>query len=593
MSVSRPVSIALALSILCLWSSPGSASRENDPLEVARVRLTEAHWTLGQGIFAVDHELGVVADSDSGAERILRLYRRHFNRQLAKVRSLEERWRPVLSVRKQNSVSGYLDEVDEAHLKALRLSSNFESYGLGRVAELTGYPSGVSHSPTATSSCYGSIAGTVQGPGGPLDGVLVTAYTAEGVSAGNALTLADGSYSIGDLLAGEQYYVVTSNADALIDEVFDNVICTGGTCDPTIGSPVGVSAGLTVASIDFMLAAGGTIGGALTSQPGPLPLPLTVVNVFDATGELVTSALSDFTGLYVTEAGLPSGTYYVVTTSLLGALGAPLLDELYSDIPCPAGVGCDPTSGTPVVVSGSNPTSGVDIELGAGGNITGNIIDSTTAQPLAGILVGIHDDTGFLVAFGQSDPLGDYTILSGLPSGNFFAATGNLDGYADELYDGIPCTGGLCAITSGSAIAVTQTVTTSGIDFAIAPGGTFSGRVVRADDGSPLADVFVLGHTAAGDLVGTAMTDTNGDYILLNGLGTGSYRATTLNPLGLDDQLFNGLPCAAGSCDVTVGTPIAVTIGLDTPGIDFTLPGGAITSCSFEGCSGCGLSMSP
>ena len=134
---------------------------------------------------------------------------------------------------------------------------------------------------------------------------------------------------------------------------------------------------------------------------------------------------------------------------------------------------------------------------------------------------------------------------------------------------------------------------TSGVDFALSPGGTFSGQVTRADDGTPLADVFVLGHTDAGDLVGTATTDVNGDYTLMNGLGTGSYRATTLNPLGLDDQLYDGLACPSGVCDVTVGSAIAVTQGLDTPGIDFSLTGDAISSCSFEGCSVCGYSMYP
>ena len=221
---------------------------------------------------------------------------------------------------------------------------------------------------------------------------------------------------------------------------------------------------------DFVLAAGGRIGGALSAQPGPLPLPLSTVNIFDATGELVTSAMSDFNGLYLTEAGLPAGTYYVVTASLFGSL-----DELYDDLPCPAGAGCDPTAGTAVTVTVPNTTSGIDFELAAGGNIAGTITDSETTLPLGDILVGIHDTAGLLIAFGASSPAGDYSILSGLPTGSFYAATGNLSGYVDELYDDRACTAGLCTITSGTPIAVILGATTSGIDFALSPGGTFSG----------------------------------------------------------------------------------------------------------------------
>jgi hypothetical protein len=588
-----PLVVALLLSTLALSThSAGIGAVETDaardPLRMAQNRLSDAAWMLALSVLKVDRELQQVVRGDSGAELALAAYRLRLNRYLARVRARQTGRRPVVATLDREAVEMFLRQVDNIHLTALRLSSNFDSPYLRRVRELDDEAPEVDRSAAATSACYGSVAGTVQGPGGPLDGALVAAYTADGIMAGSALTEGNGSYQIDGLLAGEGVYLVTSNADALIDEVFDDVSCPGGACDPPIGTPVSVSAGVMASGYDFVLAAGGRIGGTLTAQPGPLPLPLSTVNIFDATGELVTSAVSDFSGLYLTEAGLPAGTYYVVTASLFGSL-----DELYDDIPCAAGAGCDPTAGTAVTVTVPNTTSGIDFELAAGGNIAGSITDADTTLPLGDILVGIHDTTGLLIAFGASSATGDYSILSGLPTGSFFAATGNLDGYVDELYDDMACTAGLCAITNGTPIAVTLGSTTSAIDFSLSRGGSFSGRVNKAADGASLADVFVLGHTATGDLVGTATTDSNGDYTLMTGLETGSYRATTLNPLGLDDLLFDALACPDGVCDVTSGTPIAVTLGSDTPNIDFALPGDALGACGFEGCSTCSLTTVP
>ena len=592
MSIRHPYLVASVLSIVILSSSPGLGSVGEDSSRVsmqrALQRLGDIQWTLALGITKVDAELRRVTGSGSGAETLLRFYRLQFDRQMAEARASARGHRALISMRDKDSIVEFAEEVDRLHLKALRLSSNLDSFGFSRVRDLEAKAAGVEQDPQASSGCYGSIAGTIRGPGGTLDGVQVTAETAEGVTAGSALTQGDGSYQIDSLLAGEEFYVVTSNADALIDEVWGDVECVGGVCDPTIGSPLVPSAGMTTSGIDFELAAGGRIGGAVTTQSGSIPLPITSVNIFDATGMLVTSAVADVDGNYLTETGLPSGTYHVVTASLLGTL-----DELYDNIPCPAGAGCDPTTGAGVVVTAPMVSAGIDFDLEAGGNITGNITDSSTALPLAGILVGIHDDSGLLIAFGASSVTGDYSILSGLPTGGFFAATGNLEGYVDELFDDIPCTGGLCTITNGLPIAVTLGATTGSIDFALSPGGTFSGRVSKAADGTPLGDVFILAHSSSGELIGTGTTDANGRYTLASGLGTGSYRATTLNPLGLADQLFEALPCPESVCDVSVGTPIAVTIGMDTPDIDFELVGDALGSCGFEGCSTCGLVQVP
>lgn len=566
----------LSMTILSLSVPPAALadeSRSGITALDARARLVDAHRALLHGIQSIDSAQKEVPSEDEYTGAMMRSYRLRHWQKLASVVGLEKE---LLAVQMASDaiLQGDLGvRVSRAHLAALRLRSEFERF----------------NSPTGAPGpgCYGSISGNVQGPGGPLEGLIVQAYVAEGASVGIGFTDINGDYLI-DLLPIGDYYVVTSNADSLIDEVFDNVDCPGGVCDPTIGAAVTVSAGTTTPDVDFVLAAGGGIAGSVTvALPVPGPSFLTTVNVFDATGVVVASA-STTAGDYSTLTGLPSGTYYVVTADILGNL-----DELYDNNPCPAGVSCDPTSGTGVVVTSPGTTSGIDFDLAAGGNIAGNITDADTSLPIESIFVGIHDDTGLLVTFGATDDNGDYMGLVGLSTDNFFVATGNLSGYVDELYDDMTCTGGFCDITAGTPVAVTQGSTTSGIGFALDAGGTFSGTVTKDSDGSPIAGAFLLAHSASGVPLGTAETDNAGDYTITTGLGTGSYRASTLNPYGYDDELFDDMPCLFSTCDVTAGTPVAVTIGVNTPNIDFGLAGDSISSCNFEDCSTCGFDVLP
>ena len=162
----------------------------------------------------------------------------------------------------------FLERVNRAHLAALRLRSELESSA----------PPGA-----GVPECLGSISGNVQGPGGPMANIMVEAYLAAGGSEGSGLTDISGNYQIDSLPVGD-YYVVTSNVDGLIDEVYNNVDCPGGACDPTIGSAVNVSPGATTQGVDFTLAAGGRIGVLLYNAQRfecPLQAYPTLMRIFE------------------------------------------------------------------------------------------------------------------------------------------------------------------------------------------------------------------------------------------------------------------------------------------------------------------------
>jgi hypothetical protein len=120
-------------------------------------------------------------------------------------------------------------------------------------------------------------------------------------------------------------------------------------------------------------------------------------------------------------------------------------------------------------------------------------------------------------------------------------------------------------------------MTTSGIDFALNPGGTITGTVTAAGTGVPLASVTVSVHNSSGSSLGSTSTNASGVYTT-RALATGTYDIRTSNSLGYIDELYNNLPCAGGTCTATTGTGVIVTTGATTGRIDFGLAVGGTTA---------------
>ena len=96
-------------------------------------------------------------------------------------------------------------------------------------------------------------------------------------------------------------------------------------------------------------------------------------------------------------------------------------DELYADGPCPffsCGVGAG--LGVGVVIDAT--TSGINIQLGVGGTITGTVTDATTGAPLAGKNVRIYlsSNTSYYQQV-TTNASGVYT-LGGLAEGTYYVA---------------------------------------------------------------------------------------------------------------------------------------------------------------------------
>lgn len=460
---------------------------------------------------------------------------------------------------------GYIDEVyDNVYCEAALCAATLGA----PVVLLAGAPvNGIDF----TLDVGGSISGTVTNAatGAPLANIFLLAYDAAGKMGASATTDASGAYLIRGLVAGRRY-VRTFNVLGWVDELYDDFPCPGGTCsNVTTGTPIVVAAGSTTSPIDFGLDRGGAITGTVAAAGSGSPLQSVLVPIYDSTGAPISQVSTDKDGIY-TKSGLPAGSYYVGTLNFLG-----YLDELYDDIKCP-GATCDPTAGAAVAVVADETTKDIDFSLEPGGRISGKVTHGTGG--LGSVRVAVYDSTGTCVGRGLTNGEGEYTTTA-LQPGTYYLKSTNHLGYIDEVYDNLPCDGGVCPdVTGGTGIAIAGTGTTPGVDFALELAGSISGSVWDDETSAPLAGVSVFVYNAAGIQVGVGYTNASGAYAV-GGLAGGTHYARTGNSYGFVDELFGFHPCPMGACPpVTSGDAIEVTAGATTPGISFWLSvGGAVT----------------
>jgi hypothetical protein len=413
----------------------------------------------------------------------------------------------------------------------------------------------------------GEISGTITrlADGSPMSFAQVAVWDEEGDQYSYATADVDGEYRIAGLDAG-RYFVTTQTGAELVDEVYDDVPCDPS-CDPTTGTPLTVSLGHTTAGVDFELRRTGIISGtlsdAVTGGPISVPDPFqpAVVAVFDGSGTLRASGYS-VGGAYQVS-GLLTGTYYVKASHPF------YRSEIYDDLPCPGS--CDPTTGKPVTVAIDGETAGIDFALTPLGSISGTVVDSVTNGPVDAAVRVWSSSSGQLVA-AVGTVNGAYEV-KGLPDGSYLVTAAGTD-HAGEIYDDIPCPGGMlatCVLTGSTSVPVALGVTTSGIDFALVRKGRMTGTVRDASTSQGLAWARVLLYDNAGTSMGWTYTGSDGEYEL-PALGAGSYFLVADAEDGIHNrEVYDDVPCPQAACSPTSGTPVPVMLGATTAGIDFAL----------------------
>lgn len=404
----------------------------------------------------------------------------------------------------------------------------------------------------------GSIAGTVvkAGTGTPIEGAGVTLFDDTGFFFSSIVTPADGTYLFAGISSGSWY--LSAGANLFESEIWEDRTCLGF-CDPSeVGDPVVVTDGL-VAGIDFDLAPAGSIEGRVTDAETGEPLFL-FVDVFDANGNFVGGDSTDGMGTYRVT-GLRPGTYTVQTNVFFGSFQ----DELFDDIPCHPF--CDVQAGTPVVVTAGSTTPGIDFALDRLGSIQGTLTDAVDGTAISFQPVLVFDSAGSFRDSAFTDSLGEYRVEA-LSPGSYFVRTSVFSSWADELFDGIPCEPS-CTVTTGTPIAVALATETGGVDFSLDRLGNIAGEVTAAESGDPVSTLLEV-HREDGSL---AFSTFVFGAFELGSLAPGDYFVSTDSSFTdptREDQLFDGFGCDP-ACDVTAGTPVTVSSGVVTAGLDFAL----------------------
>jgi hypothetical protein len=190
-------------------------------------------------------------------------------------------------------------------------------------------------------------------------------------------------------------------------------------------------------------------------------------------------------------------------------------------------------------------------------SISGKVLEAATGGPLGGATVEVYDSEEHLLpmATTTTDISGDYHF-GPIPQGEYYVLA-YADGYAREIYR-------QAAVVQDALIVRYTGELVMGIDFALAEGGSISGRVTQADGVTPLAGIHVRATQAkyawVANLWFKALSDPSGHY-RLDHLPLGQFVVVAEGD-GYVNEFHDGVNYLGLSTPVSVEPPHE-TIGID------------------------------
>ncbi len=371
--------------------------------------------------------------------------------------------------------------------------------------------------------------------------VTVDALDAAGVSVASAATGSDGTYSLTGLPAGTYSVRFTPGYSSVYGQ-------------QSYAGKLTLSATQTRTGIDAQLIAQTLITGTVTSTSSGKPLSGIEAEVLDDQGKSLAYGYTRDDGTYAA-GGLAPGSYHVHFGNdfFSGAVGA--APEYFN--------GKTTLAASDTVTTAVGQPGQANAALGAPGSIAGTVTEAGTHAPLADVEVDVYDLDGDWVGSDNTDAAGAYSV-SGLGSAGYkvdFYSFDNL--HVGQFYGG--------DATHGATVNATAGQVTSGIDGALALGGTISGLTLDAASGRPAVGVSAIAYDTQGNAAGYATSGSDGAYAI-GGLPAGSYRVRFRGNHGggYASQYYPGAIGRAAS------TPVSVTLGQTTPGINAQMEGGAL-----------------
>ncbi len=317
---------------------------------------------------------------------------------------------------------------------------------------------------------------------------------------------------------------------------------------------VSVTVGSTTSGINAALPTGGQIDGRVTKAGGA---GVENIKACATSGE-GWCGTTNANGEYTISA-LPSGSYTI--EFFRDAEGGDYLPQYYKGKSSPH------EAEAVSVVAGGSPTSGINVEIQPGGQITGKVTAASGGAALANIEACVELSPPF-APVGESrcattNNRGEYTIMALWASSYVveFHADHGVGNFESEPYTANP-------------VEVTVPNTTSGINVEMQHGGQITGKVTAASGGAPLANIDVcIGEPPPFNVSGCSISNGDGEYTI-SGLSSGTYEVG-FYPYddGYVPQTDKSVTVIAGS--VTSEINAAIPSGGQISGVVTASPGGA------------------
>ena len=300
-----------------------------------------------------------------------------------------------------------------------------------------------------------------------------------------------------------------------------------------------------------------SISGAVTD--GTNPIPGTIITLKNAAGDILAVIPTLLDGSYVFP-NLPDGVYTVNETNPVGVTGGSDVDGGNPDLITVtlAGVNIPGRSFVDLIPAPSlHALSGTVYKDGPANNNTFDALD----LPVANATITLYRDINGDGIPQASEFVGTTVTLIGggysfghLGNGAYLIAETNpTAAISDADADGMPNTNDLIAAFVLGADVPVQDFLDDGFSLA-----TISGFV--SDGTAKIPGVTLTLRNAAGDILGTTLTDNLGNY-RFTGLPNGTYTVTETNPPGT----IGGSDYDAGNPDVS---NVTIT-GVDVPNVNF------------------------
>ena len=214
---------------------------------------------------------------------------------------------------------------------------------------------------------------------------------------------------------------------------------------------------------------------------------------------------------------------------------------------------------TPVHVSGSDTTQGIDFALQHGAVLVGTVLSENDSIPLAGAQVEARLVVNSLVRFhAVSDSLGHFAV-EGVPAGNYILLA-EKSGFEREYYENTS------DVKQAKILSVVTGDTLQNLNFTLDTKSAISGQVLSAKTGSPISGATVFARKLSprphGHWFRRTRTDQNGNYTLP--VSAGNY-VVGVSAKGFATQYFDG------ASKISDATPVTVAENQHTTGIHFSL----------------------